>query len=74
LWCAVRALEESATLTQRLAGSSSGPISARFEEKEQEQRRQAEVIKQLLHSRASLSVSDAAALLTSENAADDDNA
>lgn len=40
-WSAARALEETASLAQRLASSTSGAMHTRFEEKEQEQRRQA---------------------------------
>jgi two-component system chemotaxis response regulator CheB len=63
LWAAVRALEESAALTQRLAGRAQGYLRQRFEEKELDQRQQAEVIKGLLTSRQRLSAADAAAVL-----------
>ena len=63
LWAAVRALEESASLTQRLAQRSSGHLRVRFEEKEQYQRQQAETIKHLLLSPDSLSANDASVVL-----------
>ena len=63
LWSAVRALEESAALSERLATTSRGDLRRRFVEREQEQRSQAEVIKQLLHSQESLSTTDATSLL-----------
>lgn len=48
LWASVRALEESATLATRLAGSSSFEMSDRFEEKARTMREYADIIKRIL--------------------------
>jgi two-component system chemotaxis response regulator CheB len=63
LWAGVRALQEAATLTQRMAQRSLGPLRQRFEDKEREQREQAETLKRLLMTRPKLSSEDAAELL-----------
>ena len=52
LWASVRALEESATLATRLAGSSSFEMSDRFEEKASTMRKYADIIKGILLSDA----------------------
>ena len=63
LWSAVRALEETAALTRRLADAARGELRRRFEEKEQDHRLQADTIKRLLMSPDSLDSSDAEVLL-----------
>lgn len=67
LWAAVRALEEAAGLTRRLAERARGDLRARFEEKELHQRQQSEVLKRLLASRDQLSVLDSQAILHEES-------
>lgn len=61
LWSAVRALEETSALTLRLALAASGGLRQRFEEKGEEQRKQAQIIKRLLMSPDNLSSEDAEA-------------
>jgi two-component system chemotaxis response regulator CheB len=63
LWSGVRALDESAALTQRLANSSRGDLRRRFEEKEQDHRRQADIIRSILLSPDGLRSHDAEALI-----------
>jgi two-component system, chemotaxis family, protein-glutamate methylesterase/glutaminase len=48
LWSAARALEESASLSGRLAATGRGDLSRRFAEKAQAQMRDADVIRQIL--------------------------
>lgn len=48
LWASVRALEESATLAQRVAARSGEDLQTRFEEKAATLRRQVEVIRSML--------------------------
>jgi two-component system chemotaxis response regulator CheB len=70
LWSAVRALEESAALSRRLAGHGLPAIAARFEDRERTQRAHAETIRRILLdggllSRADLAVPALAAAGTS---------
>jgi two-component system chemotaxis response regulator CheB len=60
LWSAVRALEESAALSGRLAHRSQGNLKGRFEEKHRDQLQQADVIRGLVLSRPQLSEQDGA--------------
>jgi two-component system chemotaxis response regulator CheB len=62
LWAAVRALEESATLSRRLAGSEKGDLRVRFQEKASTQAEQANMIRQILLHGSMLSPPDAAAI------------
>jgi two-component system, chemotaxis family, protein-glutamate methylesterase/glutaminase len=48
LWAAVRALEESTSLAQRLAESSSGNLQARFIDRERTMRRHADTLRAIL--------------------------
>jgi two-component system chemotaxis response regulator CheB len=48
LWAAVRALEESTSLAQRLAENSSGNLQARFFDRERTMRRHAETLRTIL--------------------------
>jgi two-component system, chemotaxis family, protein-glutamate methylesterase/glutaminase len=48
LWSAVRALEESAALSRRMAGRGPAELRSRFEEKEATQARQAELLRNAL--------------------------
>jgi two-component system, chemotaxis family, protein-glutamate methylesterase/glutaminase len=59
LWSAARALEESATLSARLATTSRGELRHRFAEREQTQIRDAELIRQILLSGGTLRRTDA---------------
>jgi two-component system chemotaxis response regulator CheB len=62
LWGAVRALEEGATLSRRLAGAEKGELSRRFAEKARTQAQQAEVIRSMLLYGSRLSAVDASQL------------
>jgi len=64
LWAAARALEESATLARRLAASSPGEMRQRFEEKEEAQTHNAELIRRILLGGGVLSEADAPGLAT----------
>jgi two-component system chemotaxis response regulator CheB len=66
LWSAVRALEEAAALTRRLAQGSRGDLRTRFEEKELDQRQQAAVIRDLLLRQGRLSVDDVSRVKATE--------
>jgi len=48
LWAAVRAIEESSSLAQRMGSRSSGSMKERYQEKYETLRRQADVIRKLL--------------------------
>ena len=48
LWAAVRALEEGASLSRRLASSANGQLRQKFEEKVDAQAQQAQVIRRIL--------------------------
>lgn len=48
LWAAVRSLDESASIAERMATRSSGDMKARFEEKHETLTRQANVIRRIL--------------------------
>lgn len=65
LWAAVRALEEAADLTARLALRATSSLRARFEEKELEQRAQVDMIKRLIMNHERISAEDAPATLRS---------
>jgi len=67
LWSAVRALEESAALSDRLAQRSHGPMERRFEEKKREQLQQAAVIRELLLHGKRLTQEDGAQPWTESN-------
>jgi two-component system chemotaxis response regulator CheB len=58
LWAASRALEESAALSHRLADSSFGRMKRKFEEREESQAEQAELIRRLLLAGAQLRPTD----------------
>lgn len=60
LWAAVRALEESAALSRRVAGRERGELQERFAERAGTQAEQAELIRQILLHGAMLSRRDAA--------------
>jgi two-component system chemotaxis response regulator CheB len=62
LWAAVRALEESAALSQRLSSSEKSELRHRFKEKAFTQAQQAEQIRHILLHGARLSSADAAAV------------
>jgi len=53
LWAAVRALEESAGLAQRLAARATGSLRERFEERETSQRAHAKVVRDVILSQPS---------------------
>src|SRR5262249_33279375 len=59
LWAAVRALEESATLARRLASSAPSDMRRRFEEKQEAQTQNADLIRRILLSGGVLSEADA---------------
>jgi two-component system chemotaxis response regulator CheB len=59
LWASVRALQESATLSERVAASSIGSFRARMLEKATTQGQQAEVIRRMLLSAGPVAVTDA---------------
>ena len=63
LWSAARALEESASLAGRLAGTGSSDLRRRFAEKAQAQMRDADVIRQILLGGGVLDRTDATELL-----------
>jgi two-component system, chemotaxis family, protein-glutamate methylesterase/glutaminase len=48
LWAAIRALEESVSLAQRLAGKSSGILRARFSERERAMLQHAETLREIV--------------------------
>jgi two-component system, chemotaxis family, protein-glutamate methylesterase/glutaminase len=62
LWAAVRALEESAALAQRVSGHETGDLRARFAEKAQTHAQQAHYIRMLLLHGKSLRAKDSSAL------------
>jgi hypothetical protein len=57
LWAAVRTLEESASVSGRMA-TFSGPLRSRFEEKARTQTQQADVVRQMLLGSRSLTIVD----------------
>jgi two-component system, chemotaxis family, protein-glutamate methylesterase/glutaminase len=59
LWGAIRALEESAGLTEKLAGRAQGDLQERFAEKARTQRAEAALIREVLLRGSSLSDEDA---------------
>jgi two-component system chemotaxis response regulator CheB len=59
LWAAVRALEESAAVARRLASRTTGPMRQKFEEKEETQAQQANMIRRILLGGGVLSRTDA---------------
>jgi len=60
LWSAVRSLEESASLSGRLAQRRGGNMRQRFEEKQRDQLRQADVIRNLILHGTQLAQADSA--------------
>lgn len=62
LWAAVRALEESAALSRRLAVSEKSDLRLRFREKASTQSEQADLIRQILLGGSLLAARDAAAV------------
>jgi two-component system chemotaxis response regulator CheB len=63
LWAAARALEESATLSARMATATHGDLQRRFVDKQQAQARDANVIRHILTSGNVLSTTDVDAIL-----------
>lgn len=62
LWAAVRALEEAAALSRRVASTMSGGMRARLLEREKDQRAHAEVVRDILLKGDLLSPQDSAAI------------
>jgi two-component system, chemotaxis family, protein-glutamate methylesterase/glutaminase len=73
LWAAVRAIEEGAALARRLAASTHGYLRQKFDEKEELQSQQANVIRNILLGGDGLSRADAAEVTSSASAPDATN-
>jgi two-component system chemotaxis response regulator CheB len=63
LWAAIRALEESAALAERLSYTERGELKKRFAEKARSQRAEAELLRRVVIHGEPLSPEDAAKLL-----------
>jgi two-component system chemotaxis response regulator CheB len=66
LWAAVRALEETAAVSRRLAANATGNLRSRFEEKSEAQAQYADSLRQILLDTKQPSPTDAAAIAEEE--------